>query len=300
MEIHMNSEDNIVKMPSVLARQAKRIQRCLARDIKIRAEWIENKLEMADALTTARAQFKDHAEFGKWLNANGFGENVLSHQDRAALIQFGSDLRLARSILEKAESWSVRVIHQNEWPPPFTNVGKTLRGRKPKPAPKTESVQDIVETLVREGRPVNRAIVGREFNVGQHAVQLATARAKGKLEAEPLIDPASLSLTAQQKAGLSLKQQRKALEREFDERVRLKVLEENKDFLAQLEQIQQEASEKWKLYHDLVNEHKPVFTEPEFMLILTCLHPDNSASKEKREQAFSAFNAMRLQLTGKK
>jgi hypothetical protein len=31
-------------------------------------------------------------------------------------------------------------------PPPFTNVGKTLRGRKPKPAPKTESVQDIVET----------------------------------------------------------------------------------------------------------------------------------------------------------
>jgi hypothetical protein len=90
------------------------------------------------------------------------------------------------------------------------------------------------------------------------------------------------------------------LEAEFDERVRQGVLDGNADYLAALNQLQKEASEKWERYDTLINSYQPIFNETEFVTILTCLHPDNSASKEKRNVAFKAFNAMKLQLTGKK
>jgi hypothetical protein len=92
----------------------------------------------------------------------------------------------------------------------------------------------------------------------------------------------------------------KKLENEFNERVRLKMLEQNKDYLSKLERLQKEASEKYSRYTDLINNYKPIFSEDEFRTIIACLHPDNSASKEKRETAFYAFNMKRFQLTGKK
>ena len=78
------------------------------------------------------------------------------------------------------------------------------------------------------------------------------------------------------------------------------MLERNKDFIYYIRTIEKEASEKAYHYGQMINNHNPIFTEEEFRTIIICLHPDNSASKEKRDTAFKAVQARKLQLTGKK
>jgi hypothetical protein len=90
------------------------------------------------------------------------------------------------------------------------------------------------------------------------------------------------------------------LEKDFEERVRLQVLEENAPFRTVLEESKKQADRKKETYDSLLNDHKPIFNEIEFITILACLHPDNSASRGKRNTAFQTFNAMKFQLTGKR
>ena len=92
----------------------------------------------------------------------------------------------------------------------------------------------------------------------------------------------------------------KKLESEFGERVRLAVLERNKPHLDALKELEDKARKQHELYETLNNKFKPLFTEEEYRIILICLHPDNSATKERRETAFKAVQAVKLQLTGKK
>jgi hypothetical protein len=92
----------------------------------------------------------------------------------------------------------------------------------------------------------------------------------------------------------------KILEAEFAERVRLQVLEENKEYRETLKKLTREAGEKSVHYHELINNHNPIFKDAEYLLILSCLHPDNSASAEKRKAAFLTFSLKKLALTGKK
>lgn len=92
----------------------------------------------------------------------------------------------------------------------------------------------------------------------------------------------------------------KQLESEFNDRVRLSMLEHNESYRTGLEKLREEAAQKEKLYNQLINNYKPIFTEDEFRTIIACLHPDNSASKERRESAFNMVNIKKIQLTGKR
>lgn len=67
-----------------------------------------------------------------------------------------------------------------------------------------------------------------------------------------------------------------------------------------LQQRENKAFEMEQHWRQMINKHKPIFTEEEFNIIRACLHPDNSASEERRRTAFGAFNAQKLQLTGRK
>ena len=66
-----------------------------------------------------------------------------------------------------------------------------------------------------------------------------------------------------------------------------------------LEEIREKARTTEK-YHREQLEKNALFTEAEYITILTCLHPDNVASKEKRDTAFKTFSAIKIQLTGKR
>jgi hypothetical protein len=116
--------DNVIQLPDLLERQAKRIVTALNKDTKIRTEWIDNQLEKADALAIARKQFPNNADFGKWCYDNGFGESVLSRDDRAALVEFGKDLAYARTVLERTNRTSPQHILRNEFS--LRHVTKTI------------------------------------------------------------------------------------------------------------------------------------------------------------------------------
>ena len=90
---------------------------------------------------------------------------------------------------------------------------------------------------------------------------------------------------------------RRGLESAFQDRVREAAQKLYDDNFPTLQKEQNKASETVQLYTRLINDRRPIFTAAEYTTILACLHPDNSASNEKRETAFRAFSAMKLQLT---
>jgi hypothetical protein len=135
---------------------------------------------------------------------------------------------------------------------------------------------------------------------GRSAVVVERALGEAIASQATSVTPPKANKAQTRHIAAQLKILTKQLEDQFEERVRLTMLERNKDYLITLEQLQKEASEKSHLYDKILNNYNPIFTEEEYKIILICLHPDNSASKEKREIAFKAFSVMKLQLTGKK
>jgi hypothetical protein len=115
-----------------------------------------------------------------------------------------------------------------------------------------------------------------------------------------LLGPVKLSKAQEYHINAIIARRKREFEAEFNERVRLAMLEHNESYRAGLEKLKIEAQKKFDLYEKLINKHKPLFTEDEFRTIMACLHPDNSASKEKREIAFTKFIDKKLQLTGTK
>ena len=173
-----------------------------------------------------------------------------------------------------------------------------LRNR-PKPRlPARKSEAWIEEHLARTGEYPSVATAMKESGWSRTVVEPALAA----VIARNSVAPSELRFTKAQEAHIEarIKALTKQLEKEFAERIRLGVLEANADYLAALNQLQKEASEKWERYDNLINSYRPLFTDTEFTIILTCLHPDNSASKEKRDNAFKAFHAMKFQAHGKK
>ena len=291
----MTQDDNVVKLPDLLERQAKRILAGLAKDSKVRSEWIEIQLEKADAIATAKGQFPNTTKFGEWCSANGFGPNVLNEHDRAALVAFGEDLPRARTVLEKTDRWSLKHIHLNE----FRLVHMDKSSPPPPPPPKTSVVREEVKDIIRAHREQHGVYPSiAEVTKESKRSRIVAEPALAAVIAEDTVAPQTFTFTKAQDKQVEARL--KVLEAQFNERVRLTMLERNKDYLITLDQIQKEASEKAYHYGQMINNHNPIFTEEEFRTIIICLHPDNSASKEKRDTAFKAVQARKLQLTGKK
>ena len=288
----------VVKMPDLLERLAKRLTATLAKDSKVRSEWVETKLEQAEVLATAKGQFPNTKKFGEWLNANGFGDNIIPHEARAALIDFGTDLHRARMILERTESWSVRLVHKNEWNGRLSSAAKS-----PSRGPRMAAGKAFVQAYEAErGKLPSEDEIAEGANTSRstaHTISVAfKSRRNDELNPVKFTKAQDAHCEARIKAGVKAKM--KEMESEFSARV----VAENKrqiDILfPNLEKMQNEAERQKELYETIINNHKPVFTETEFNDIRFCLHPDNSASTERRAHAFKTFNLMKLQLTGKK
>ena len=290
----MPADDNVVKMPDRLERRAQKIEAAMARRAKGDEEWIEGTIELAVELAGARDDHSGDREFGRWLDGR-FGDNRLPKDEQSALIQWGRDPAQTRIMLEKAETRSIQMIHRsfrNATKERFHSTGKTT-------TPKREQAEaSIREHKARTGSYPSVIEAGEESGLSRIVIEPALAAVK----AEDRMAPSELRFIKAQ--DLHVEARIRALDKErektFDERVRLGVLERNAGYLAALEKLEKEASEKRERYDTLINSYRPIFTDTEFTVILTCLHPDNSASPEKRDTAFKAFNAMKLQLTGKK
>jgi hypothetical protein len=165
----------------------------------------------------------------------------------------------------------------------------------PKPSVKREFAKEIIRAYKAQyGKYPSVIQAMEESGLSRIVIEpaLATVIAENK-------EPPKLTKAQQSLVEAKLKILSRKLELDFNERVRLAMLEHNETYRAGLEKLKADAQRKNEIYDKLINNYKAIFNEEEFRNILVCLHPDNSASKEKRETAFSVFNNKKFQLTGK-
>jgi hypothetical protein len=157
-------------------------------------EWVEGSLEMAAALAEARDRFLSDNEFSDWLA--GQGHNLVSKNDRAALINLGRDIHTARKVLEETESQSYRLIWDKvkDW---FPSSGKPPR-KKPAESPEevaeppeevVESPDEAAEAAKERSRTIEEAQIGNVLKNGRLMPDEAaapSAEASAEAEAEPV------------------------------------------------------------------------------------------------------------------
>jgi hypothetical protein len=145
-------------------------------------------------------------------------------------------------------------------------------------------------------------------------LRAAVAREEGRREerANPQIDPATLSQTAQDRLESALRQQTRRLEVEFaqrraqiDEEVRLRVVAEGTAYRERMQAREQDAQRLETRYRRLIDNHRLPFTPAEFAAIQRCLHPDSAnadgertVSRARLQTAFNLLRGKKLQLTG--
>src|SRR5262245_56619366 len=113
-----------------LVRLADKIRGDLSRRTESREQWIEATLDLCIHLAEARAQFKADIEFGQWCGENGFGDNVLNKDDRAAAIAMGGHLDETPDVLQLTDRRSLQHIYRHECR--FRHATKPARATKKK------------------------------------------------------------------------------------------------------------------------------------------------------------------------
>lgn len=176
--------------------------------------------------------------------------------------------------------------------------------------PAVEKARLAVRPFLLAGTTIDTRALGKEIGVSHITIDTAIAAEAARLAAleeaklAP-VDPATLPRTAKAKVEAAIRQIRKQMAAEvaqrlhaIDETVRQRVLKENAEYLAMLNEKQEalRKDEEWLRF--VVNNHKPALTTDEFMLLHLCVRGD--ASPEKRHLAGVLLNAKRAVLTGKK
>jgi hypothetical protein len=101
-------------------------------------------------------------------------------------------------------------------------------------------------------------------------------------------DPVTLSVTARQKLDAAIRQHKRNLDIEFEQRVR-------DECRKRIEETILPSYTKSKQEHDsVVKTRRGVMTKAEYNLIRACLHPDNSMTGERRQKAWDVFSALEL------
>jgi hypothetical protein len=187
---------------------------------------------------------------------------------------------------------------------------KGTKGKRKKQAsPKHDKARDVVRPLVEAGEAINRDKLAAEHGLTHGAIQRAEIAERARLEAmaDPIIDPSTLSMTAQQKIAAAQRQMRRHLEAEhaarlhgLAEEVRQQVLTRNKEYLATLNKMEEEAASTKRLYREFMDQQAKIFSKDEYRLIVMCVHADASISDEKRNEATRMLIAKRFALTGEK
>ena len=141
------------------------------------------------------------------------------------------------------------------------------------------------------------------------AVERALDEARADWRENPPIDPASLSMSAQQKLERVVGHLNKRMDRMlaayeagFNERVRLEVLKQTADRLTYLEERQREEAESRDTYNRLTNGFAPLYTMLEFRKLQRVMHSDawgadHRPSEEMLNEAFNLLTSKQFQLT---
>ena len=145
-----------------------------------RQEWIEGSLELAEALAAARLCFPSNGDFEAWRKKNG--HDYVGQNDREALIKFGRNLSLARTVFERTTNFNYQYIWgklSEEEATRFTRSSETGRAQSIPPASTLGSddadsiwsdkilCQRLWQLRVDEGKTFSQCagILSQEFDV---------------------------------------------------------------------------------------------------------------------------------------
>jgi hypothetical protein len=107
---------------------------------RVTTDWVEGTMELAIVLWEARQDCKADQSFSKWLDEQGYGELVISHQNRSGLINIGNPehREIARKVLSSTRRFCWETIWTDEVKPLLVENGGLRQHRKPR-APKPTS-----------------------------------------------------------------------------------------------------------------------------------------------------------------
>jgi hypothetical protein len=171
-------------------------------------------------------------------------------------------------------------IHMNKPPRP--------KGGRPKAArPKPKSHEKVV---LLADRGVSKKTIAIETGLGERMVDrvLEVEKARREGQADPIIDPATLSVTAQEKLAAAIRQHKRTLDLSFSAAVSEKVRKHMDEILLP------DLKKKIDQAQELFTRRRGLMNKDTFNIIRRALHPDsrNSISDRKLGEAFDAFMAL--------
>lgn len=171
-------------------------------------------------------------------------------------------------------------------------AGRPKSAGKPRSKFGEEAESKIAALVLDEGKSFEQA--GAAVGVSNIVVRKAVATERGRRQerADPQIDPATLSISAQQKLTSAIRQHQRALDAEFDKRLQQRLHEVLADTVLPA------YNKSYAEYQDVIQARKGVMDKATFNRIRRCLHPDsrNSVSDEKLREAFNLFGRLELRL----
>jgi hypothetical protein len=165
---------------------------------------------------------------------------------------------------------------------------------KPHRAKKNAPEAEAIAASLYLDQGMTREQAASSAGVGEKVVQLAVAREEGRREvlAAPPIDAATLTMPAQEKLAIALRQQARQQDRDFEQRV----LDECRKRLDEM--ILPHHAKKLADAQAIIAARKGVMSRANFKKILACLHPDRVSDelKSKYTEAFHILSDLEIVL----
>ena len=270
----------------VYARQAKDRELIdMATDIKLRAERRAGEL-LRDMPKNRGAQ---GAANGR--DASG-GPVVVPPEDNTPKL---ADLDITKN--ESSRWQKLAAMPEEKFEEKLASVKDAMRGRteggKPKgSAPRSQRAPKAVEREEKVGALKDAGLtvkeISRAVGLGERAVNQALEHVDIKREAVPDIDPAELSMSAQKKLAIAIRQHQTRLAASFQKSVNDEVRHRVDDII--LPDWKRKIEEAKKIY----NLRRKFMSKEIFNTIRRALHPDSrkAISDKKLAEAFDAFMAL--------
>jgi uncharacterized protein YerC len=168
--------------------------------------------------------------------------------------------------------------------------GKTNKLNPQRRKNNSVAAEAAAQTILDEGKTYSN--VEKETGLSNIVLRSAVAREEGRREAEPTITPDMLSITAQQKLALAIKQHKQKLDAAFHQAVNARVKTWLEDTI--LPQHRKEQIEAKKI----MAARRGIMDKATFNKIRRALHPDSRLSISERMlgEAFDAFMALEKRL----
>ena len=148
----------------------------------------------------------------------------------------------------------------------------------------------------RERREQPSRALERKVAEQQAELERLRNKALGRLrnQSELQIDPETLSMGMRQKLAAAIRQEKAKLQAEFERAVQAETARAiNETVLPRYNKEMADARQ-------VIESRKGIMPRKEYLLIISCLHPDRSASKERLNEAFIAFTRHELVMCSEK